>query len=72
MIVRYFLAGKCILEELVSAEAAIPRRGDERGLDGKVYEVARVVRHMKDCPPDHVHVHLNLAGAEHLWPVGHP
>lgn len=72
MIVRYFIAGRQVLEELVKADAAIPRVDDERGLDGKVYEVARVVRHLKDCPPDVVHVHLKLAGAEHLWPVGHP
>lgn len=72
MIVKYLIAGRQVLEELVTAEAAIPRRGDERGLDGKVYQAERVVRHMKDCPPDVVHVHLTLAGAEHLWPVGHP
>ena len=72
MIVRYYIAGRMKLEELVSSEAAVPRKGDERGIDGVVYEVARVVRHMPGCPPDVIHAHLAMSGAEYLWPVGHP
>lgn len=72
MIVRYFIAGRCVLEELVNAEAAVPRCGDERGLDGKVYRAERVVRHLPDCPPDVIHVHLCLAMPEAIYPLNYP
>lgn len=69
MIVRYYLAGRLLLEELAPES---PRVGDELCIDGKNYRAARVVRHMPMCPPDHVHVHLAMAEAEAVWPIGYP
>ena len=69
MIVNFYLAGRCILS---SVEPESPHVGDEMCIDGKHYVAARVVRHMPDCPPDHVNVHLQIAGTEAVYPIGHP
>lgn len=69
MHVFYFLAGRIILEGI---EPESPRVGDEVCIEGTTYSVARLVRHIPMCPPDHVHAHLKMAGAESLWPEGHP
>ncbi len=64
-----YLSGRCLLESL---ELETPRVGDELCIDGKHYKVCRVVRHMPDCPPDHVNVHLQIAEAEAVFPAGYP
>ncbi len=69
MIVRYYLAGRLVLEAL---EPESPRTGDELCIDGKPYQAGRVVRHLPMCPPDHVNVHLVQAETERVWPAGHP
>ena len=57
----YFLAGRQVLEDF---DESPPRRGDEVGIDDRIYTAARVVRHKPMCPPDYVHVHLVLAEPE--------
>lgn len=57
MIVRYLLGQRELLQELGDP----PRRGDEVGLDGVTYWVARVVWHRPMCPPDVVNVYLQLS-----------
>lgn len=61
MNVRYYVAGRLLLESL---EDCPPRRGDEVCFDDRTYEAVRVVRHMLMCPPDTVNVHLRLTQPE--------
>lgn len=63
--VHYFIAGRLLLIDAGDP----PRRGDEIGFDGKVYEAVRVVWHRPMCPPDQVNVHLELRPGEEvgLW-----
>lgn len=65
-IVRFYVGGKLLFEELV--DGFTPRVKDEVGFDGKVFSVVRVVVHKQMCPPDRVHVHLELAEGEEIWP----
>lgn len=63
--VHYFLGGRLLVIDLTSQP---PRRGDEIGFDGAVYEAVRVVRHLVGCPPDRVHAHLERSTPELLDP----
>lgn len=58
--VHYFLSGRLLFRE---AGYESLRRGDEICLEGCYYSVARVIRHV-GCPPDRIHVHLQMAESE--------
>ena len=58
--VHYYVAGRQVLIDAGEA----PRVNDEVGLDGQVYQVVRVVWHRPMCPPDRVHVHLQMQAPE--------
>lgn len=58
--VHYYVAGR---EVLIDAGEP-PRVRDEVGLEGQVYQVTRVVWHRPMCPPDRVHVHLEMQTPE--------
>lgn len=63
--VRYYLGGRLLVIDLT---AQPPRRGDELGIDGRIYEAVRVVRHLTSCPPDCVNVHLVETVSERIDP----
>lgn len=60
--VHYYVAGRQMLVDVGEP----PRRGDEVGFEGRVYEAVRVVWHRPMCPPDRVHVHLELRDGEEI------
>lgn len=62
--VHYYLGGRLLVIDVGEP----PRRGDEVGLDGRVYEAVRVVRHLMGCPPDSVNVHLVEVAGEEIDP----
>lgn len=63
--VHYYLAGRLLLIDVTDQP---PRRGDEVGIEGFVYEAVRVVRHIPLCPPDIVRAHLELRPGEEINP----
>lgn len=63
--VHYYLGGRRLLIDL---DERPPRRGDELGIDGRIYEAVRVVRHLIGCPPDRFNVHLVLTVGEEIDP----
>jgi hypothetical protein len=63
--VHYYVAGRLLLVDLTDQP---PRKADEIGIEGRVYEAVRVVRHLPMCPPDVVNVHLQLRVGEELNP----
>lgn len=62
LMVHYYVGGR----ELLIDVGEPPRRGDEIGFEGCVYEAVRVVWHRPMCPPDRVHVHLELRPSEEV------
>ena len=62
--VHYFVGGRQMLIDVGDP----PRVGDEIGFEGHVYQAVRVIWHRPMCPPDRVHVHLQLRPGEELNP----
>lgn len=69
-LIRYYVAGRLLLEE--PDEGTAPRVRDEVAFEGKHFTAVRVVHHKQMCPPDVIHVHLQIAEGEGIWPIGHP